>query len=188
MKPDELFDRLVIAGKGFGSYCFGQNNLFLGVLRGLKYRYAPIDVLSSSKITHLRIRLFRAYACGARVNTAPPEDRGMPILSPLTHLIIIVQFDTPASDTACDATDISISNDLPTDQLYLADVGFGGVFGVSGLVRPIPLIDGYIVPGSAAPEEHRIIAARSPNTVILSEEGDQWMLQARRNSSEKESG
>lgn len=52
MKPDELFHRLVTAGKGFGSYCFGQNNLFLGVLRGLKYRCAAIDVLSSSKITY----------------------------------------------------------------------------------------------------------------------------------------
>lgn len=34
-----LFDELVGAKKGFGSYCFGQNNLFLGMLRGLKYRW-----------------------------------------------------------------------------------------------------------------------------------------------------
>lgn len=36
VKPDELFDRMVLKGKG--SYCFGQNGLFLGMLRGLGYR------------------------------------------------------------------------------------------------------------------------------------------------------
>jgi hypothetical protein len=36
------FDRMVTAGKGFGSYCFGQNTLLLGILRGLKYRSAAM--------------------------------------------------------------------------------------------------------------------------------------------------
>lgn len=33
-----VFDRLVLAGKGLGSYCFGHNTLFMGILRGLGYR------------------------------------------------------------------------------------------------------------------------------------------------------
>lgn len=37
VKPHELFERMVLKGKG--SYCFGQNGLFLGMLRGLGYRF-----------------------------------------------------------------------------------------------------------------------------------------------------
>lgn len=36
-----LFQRFVVEGKG-GSYCFGQNTLFLEMLRALGYRYATI--------------------------------------------------------------------------------------------------------------------------------------------------
>lgn len=34
----ELYQRMVIGSKG--SYCFGQNGLLLGILRGLGYRCA----------------------------------------------------------------------------------------------------------------------------------------------------
>lgn len=37
VRPDEVFERMVRGGKG--SYCFGQNGLFLGILRALGYRY-----------------------------------------------------------------------------------------------------------------------------------------------------
>lgn len=160
-----LFDELVGAKKGFGSYCFGQNNLFLGMLRGLKYRWDQISFRNS--LTN--DILIRAYACGGRVNFGFPTDTSSTILGGLQHLVVIVQLDT-------------------SDQIYLTDVGFGAVFGVSGLVRPTPLIEGYVVPGSAPPEEHRVIPSRAPNTAIsaITHEGDirdQWVLQVRRNSS-----
>jgi arylamine N-acetyltransferase len=37
VSPQGVFQRLVQDHKG-GSYCFGQNTLFLGMLRGLGYR------------------------------------------------------------------------------------------------------------------------------------------------------
>lgn len=36
--PQHLYKRMVADGKGFGSYCFGQNSLLLEILRGLGYR------------------------------------------------------------------------------------------------------------------------------------------------------
>jgi arylamine N-acetyltransferase len=80
-------------------------------------------------------------------------------------------------------------SDPAVDQLYLADVGFGGIFGVSGLVRPIPLINGATVAGSAAPECHRIIVAGHPSSAIsLSDEvlPKDWMLQANRDPANEE--
>lgn len=37
--PSSIFDRLVLNGCGYGSYCYGQNGLLLGILRRLGYRY-----------------------------------------------------------------------------------------------------------------------------------------------------
>jgi len=144
-----VFNRAVSTGKGFGSYCFGQNTLFKGILRGLKYR---------------------VYGCGARVNSTSSQDIETPSLGGLHHLVLIVRLPS--------------SSDSSRDQLYLTDVGFGGIFGVSGLVRPIPLIDGVTVPGSAAPELHRIIVAGPLSSVISFPEGESpkdWMIQANRN-------
>ena len=36
----ELFERMITAQKGFGSYCFGLNTLLKGILQALKYRFA----------------------------------------------------------------------------------------------------------------------------------------------------
>ncbi len=64
------------------------------------------------------------------------------------------------------------------DQLYLVDVGFGGVFGMSGLVRPIPIVPDITHSGSAPPEEHRLTISPHPSSSSTGH-GDYWMLQAR---------
>lgn len=45
VQPNEAFERIVRRGKG--SYCFGQNGLFLGILRALEYRYVVTTSASS---------------------------------------------------------------------------------------------------------------------------------------------
>ncbi|PFH49728.1 hypothetical protein AMATHDRAFT_4662 [Amanita thiersii Skay4041] len=64
--PQKVFTRLLDEGKG--SYCFGQNTVLLGILRGLGYR---------------------AYNAAARVNleqTTTPKE-----FTSLTHLVVLVQ-------------------------------------------------------------------------------------------------
>ncbi|KDQ51843.1 hypothetical protein JAAARDRAFT_40667 [Jaapia argillacea MUCL 33604] len=67
--PEGVFDRLVSEKKGKGSYCFGQNTLLLGMLRGLGYR---------------------AYPSAGRVNKSPPYLKH-PNYEPMSHMIIFVQ-------------------------------------------------------------------------------------------------
>jgi len=67
---------------------------------------------------------------------------------------------------------MSILVQLDNNLVYLVDVGFGG----SGLVRPVLLEDGQVVPGSASPEEHRIIHFTHPQAGLVQSE---WGLQQR---------
>ncbi|KAF8999491.1 arylamine N-acetyltransferase 1 [Cyathus striatus] len=64
--PEGAFKRLVRDRKG--SYCFGQNGVLLGMLRGLGYR---------------------AYVVSARVNEAGPHDPRN--YTALTHMVVLVQ-------------------------------------------------------------------------------------------------
>lgn len=59
VKPDELFDRMVLRGKG--SYCFGHNGLFLGMLRGLGYRWvlSQCDVLLQMLYSYTKTALLQ---------------------------------------------------------------------------------------------------------------------------------
>jgi arylamine N-acetyltransferase len=68
-----------------------------------------------------------------------------------------------------------------SDQIYLVDVGSGAMFGTSGLVRPIPLIDKGIVPGSSPPEEHQVLyGLTNPNSTVINPPPDpMWALQVR---------
>jgi hypothetical protein len=108
------------------------------------------------------------------VNNAPFENRDQPEPGPFVHLVLIVQLS---------------NNDKPEGQLYLVDVGYGSTHGLSGPIRPIPLIDDTIVRGSAPPEQHRIVSLRHPlSTTTFSSSGQsfptEWALQARRNHHE----
>lgn len=60
-----------------------------------------------------------------------------------------------------------VPSDISSDpQLFLVDVGFGGSFGGSGLVRAMPFFDGSIVDGSAWPEKHRLIRTSHPKATV----------------------
>lgn len=70
------------------------------------------------------------------------------------------------------------------------DVGFGGIFGASGLVRPILLSHETTVTGSAHPEEHRIVIGPHPSTALarpiaVVDYPTHWMLLARKNPQEE---
>jgi len=65
--PEGVFRRLVQEHKG--SYCFGQNTLLLGMLRGLG---------------------FRAYSGAGRVNTSPPKS-GIVDYTAIAHMVLFVQ-------------------------------------------------------------------------------------------------
>ncbi|KAF5372380.1 hypothetical protein D9615_009311 [Tricholomella constricta] len=62
------FERMVINHKG--SYCFGQNGLFMNMLRGLGYR---------------------AYAGSARVNMTPEDVKNPPKFTATSHMVVFVQ-------------------------------------------------------------------------------------------------
>ena len=64
-----------------------------------------------------------------------------------SHMVLILQLDA-------------------SPETYLADVGFGG----SGLVRPIPLIEGVEVQGAAPPEVHRLVRGKHPMSSLDAED------------------
>ena len=151
--PRELYDRVVVGNKG--SYCFGQNGLFLGMLRGLGYRC----VFSHSSPLFQPIDSFRVipriFPCPGRVllPARNPTTEGELEYTHLSHLVLLVQ-----------------PHPAPYDRVtYLVDVGFGG----TGPVRPILLADGSSdlpqetgpegnfaggwVWGSYPPQRHRIV-------------------------------
>ncbi|KAK1216613.1 hypothetical protein PQX77_020733 [Marasmius sp. AFHP31] len=63
---DYLYQRLVVDGNG--SYCFGNNGLFLQMIRGLGYR---------------------AYSSSGRINTGPPD--APPSFLAFVHMVIFIQ-------------------------------------------------------------------------------------------------
>ncbi|KAF5372332.1 hypothetical protein D9615_009289 [Tricholomella constricta] len=68
VSPQGAFERLVVNHKG--SYCFGQNGLFMNMLRGLGYR---------------------AYAGSARVNMTPEDVKNPPKFTATSHMVVFVQ-------------------------------------------------------------------------------------------------
>ncbi|EJD07356.1 cysteine proteinase [Fomitiporia mediterranea MF3/22] len=137
ISPAGLFERLVVAKKGFGSYCFGQNELLLNVLRGLGYR---------------------AYPGPARVNQTPPHT-GSDLLefTAQSHMVLFIQLP--------DSQDAYLEPEPPrrVKDTYLVDVGFGA----QCLVRPILLRAGSTVRGAAPPEEHRLVRGRHPDSSLI---------------------
>ena len=137
MDPQKLFHRFVIESKG--SYCLGQNSLFLGILRGLGYRWAFYVALVVRTICHYR--LLRAYHVAGRANNdrvlIPAE------LGSLTHLLILVQ---PHPDS---------------NVTYLVDVG-------SNLTHPVLLSDSEknIVVGTTRTEKFRLRRRTDPRSSL----------------------
>ncbi|TFK23881.1 arylamine N-acetyltransferase 1 [Coprinopsis marcescibilis] len=76
ISPDGLYRRFIDEGKG--SYCFGQNTLLLGILRGLGYR---------------------AYSGAARVNANFQHPEKEPDYTFLTHMVVFVQPGSESRET-----------------------------------------------------------------------------------------
>ncbi|KAF8590406.1 cysteine proteinase [Ramaria rubella] len=148
--PEVVYNRLVANRQG-GSWCCGQNGLFLGMLRGLGYR---------------------AYAVSGRVNLSPPSEEARSFTF-LSHMALIVQLD---EETAMADITRHETPQTPESKTYLVDVGFGG----TGIVRPMLLETGRIVPGPAPPEEHRLIRGTHPESSLCEDESSRlWVLQYR---------
>ncbi|KIJ53376.1 hypothetical protein M422DRAFT_43051 [Sphaerobolus stellatus SS14] len=98
---------------------------------------------------------YRAIGVFGRVNMSPPSSPPT-LFTFLSHMAVLVQ--------------------LPDNTPYLVDVGFGG----NGIVRPIPLQDGAIVPGGASPEEHRLTRFAHPQSSLNPSDASlDWALQYR---------
>lgn len=161
LTPEGLFQRTVVEGKG--SYCFGLNGLFLGMLRGLGYRYVPACAFPRPQSLTERSFPSRAYSAGARVyHTDGPSH--LPQYTALEHMIILLQID---------------GHD---DRTYLVDVGFGG----SGLARPILLskADDNVVEGTTPTEKHRLRRGAQPLTSLGSLQVLQCSLTGNTNASD----
>ena len=64
-----LFQRLVVDRKGYGSYCFGHNGLFLDILRGLGYRWLTLSFLPSPKPLIMFLPQCVRWACAGEPNS-----------------------------------------------------------------------------------------------------------------------
>ncbi|SJL10079.1 uncharacterized protein ARMOST_13461 [Armillaria ostoyae] len=92
--PQGMFRRTILRRRG--SYCFGLNTLFLGMLRGLGYR---------------------AYAGSARVS-----DGSNPLkLGPLSHMFLLVQPDSETHFQPVCLVDVGFGGTCLTRPIYLRD-------------------------------------------------------------------
>ncbi|KAK0469337.1 cysteine proteinase [Desarmillaria tabescens] len=91
--PQGMFRCAILRGRG--SYSFGLNTLFLGMLRGLGYR---------------------AYAGSARVNESSPRKLG-----PLSHMILLVQPDSETHFQPVCLVDVGFGGTCLTRPIYLRD-------------------------------------------------------------------
>lgn len=137
--PGELFQRMVVERKG--SYCFGQNGLFLSVIRGLGYR---------------------AYPAAGRVlvpNPSPGPSKPRMVYTPLSHLTILVQ--PYEGDDACRTylVDLGFGGRGPLRPVLLADGSEGHAQNApgDGTRSNVNEWRGGWVWGSFPPERHRVV-------------------------------
>ncbi|KAI0034536.1 cysteine proteinase [Vararia minispora EC-137] len=134
--PQDIYQSLVVNGKG--SYCFGQNGLLLGILRGLGYR---------------------AYAVPGRV-LVPSWAPGMPdfVYSALHHLVLLVQPHPAPLAAVTYVVDVGFGGTGTLRPVLLAD-------GSAGTPQRVPRADtssddelvGGWVWGAYPPERHRVV-------------------------------
>ncbi|KAI0086889.1 hypothetical protein BDY19DRAFT_957182 [Irpex rosettiformis] len=172
VRPDELFERMVV--KHGGSYCFGQNGLFLGMLRGLGYRAYPVfgRVLVPSSSPY-------------------PSDPRSPIpdfiYTNQSHMLILVQPYPQSNPHLGNAT-------------FVVDISFAGLLGP---IRPILLADGTgeeekggWVWGTFPPVRHRVVKGAHYASSLETSPGSgipplrEWHMQVNKNvlSSSKQEG
>ncbi|KAH8091710.1 cysteine proteinase [Cristinia sonorae] len=129
--PPEIFERLVNGRKG--SYCFGQNGLLLGILRGLGYRVfmAPGRVLEK-----------------ARHSSYPYEQE----YTPLSHAILLVQPHPAPNDRVTYLVDVGFGGTGPLRPILLGD----GSQNVPQKDGKHELSPGWVW-GTYPPERHRLV-------------------------------
>ncbi|KAJ7579682.1 hypothetical protein C8J56DRAFT_834383 [Mycena floridula] len=103
VSPSALFQRMVIERKG--SWCFGQNSLFLGMIQSLG---------------------FRAYSGGARVNTTMDSTKP-PVYTQLGHMILFVQ--PSAESNLTYLVDAGFGGSGPARPILLSDASDNIVMG-----------------------------------------------------------
>ena len=62
--PSSIFSRFVLEGKGYGSYCYGQNGILLGVLRRLGYRYYCLGFSWVFTYADMNVSVYSQYPGG----------------------------------------------------------------------------------------------------------------------------
>ncbi|VDB90491.1 unnamed protein product [Peniophora sp. CBMAI 1063] len=136
--PHELYQSMVLDGKG--SYCFGQNGLFLGILRGLGYR---------------------AYGSAGRVlvpSRVSPD--GPMVYSGLDHYVILVQPLPAPRDNITFVVDVGFGGTGLVRPLLLADASAGDPQAFDTDLK------GGWVWGSYPPERHRILQGSFPESSL----------------------
>jgi len=170
--PREMYESIVV--NNYGSYCFGQNGLLLGMLRGLGYR---------------------AYAAAGRVLVPPsppsPHSAALVYSAP-HHLVLLVQ---PHNSSASHGNvtymvDVGFGGTGPVRPILLAD-------GSAGLKQRTPedhggdheeldgesTTTGGWVWGTYPPERHRLVRGALPDSSLETHAGSgrapvrDWHLQ-----------
>ncbi|CAE7231838.1 unnamed protein product [Rhizoctonia solani] len=117
---------------------------------------------------------YLCYSTAARINTTWQTSLGPPKFCAMGHMVnIVLPIDAPPS--------------LPygTSPIpHLVDVGYGGLGALSMLLRPLPLLDGTVVPSFSPREEHRLVRASRPANESTLESEPGWSLQVRASPSE----
>ncbi|KAJ3572440.1 hypothetical protein NP233_g3082 [Leucocoprinus birnbaumii] len=110
--PELLFPRFVRDKSG--SYCYGQNGIFLEVLRGLGYR---------------------AYAVSARVSRDPDPDSHSYAFGPLSHLILLVQLQYSGNANQTYAVDVGFGSACLMRPILLSANPNNIVYGLTNTER-----------------------------------------------------
>ncbi|KAI0315625.1 cysteine proteinase [Amylostereum chailletii] len=134
--PQELYERMVLGGKG--SYCFGQNSLMLGILRGLGYRVYPAAgrVLVPSR--------------------QPSSPAGAVEYTPFSHLVLLVQPHQAPHANATYLVDVGFGGTGPVRPILLADGGTDVPQRVDDTGGSGEWSGGWVW-GSYPPERHRVV-------------------------------
>ncbi|TFY82414.1 hypothetical protein EWM64_g1604 [Hericium alpestre] len=142
VRPEPLYRRMVLERKG--SYCFGQNGLLLGMLRGLGYRVYPV---------------------AGRVIEGPKQEYTAQL-----HLVLLVQPHRIPHELITYAVDVGFGGTGPVRPILLADGGTEEcqhlAAGASDEWR------GGWVWGSSPPERHRIVRGSYPASSLETSSSD----------------
>ncbi|KAH9840855.1 cysteine proteinase [Rhodofomes roseus] len=148
--PQDMYESMVVSNRG--SYCFGQNGLLLGMLRGLGYR---------------------AYAAAGRVLVPPPPPAppsAPPVYSAPHHLVLLVQPHNPSSPlgNVTYMVDVGFGGTGPVRPILLADGSASNQQRTAddGELDEECVTNGGWVWGTYPPERHRLVCGALPGSSL----------------------